>query len=244
MPILQISDAPVPTLVQQCAECSNTFAVPIEGLVLGVVQDTIPDPHLIALPACTCGAQEFLNQTFDEAPDHLAEHRKKVNALSIALKAKGQIHPELAERIKADTRVPSQVGKLIGSVRVQAGLPAPKLAEGLKLAAQLHVKPATDHAVEVLKRVQKEPRKKASTDNPKRTEFMKAQSAIITAIAAVRRKPLAPDAFAPPKKVIPSAAVPAAFEAMPDTAAPVVSVEAEPVVEAPSKGGGKKGKNA
>ncbi len=246
MPILQITDATSPTLLQQCTECANTSSIPCASLVLGVVQDKIPDPNMIALPPCKCGAQEFLNQTFDVGPDNMSGHRKKVNALAIDLKAKGQVHPELADRIKADTSVPAQVGELLGPVLVQAGLPAPKLAEGVKLVAALRsAKASPNHAVEVLKRVQKEPRKKASTDNPKRTEFLKAQSAIITAVAAVRRKPLAPNAFAAPK-AIPAPAQPAAFVAMPDTAAPVVAAAGATTAaaDAPAKGGGKKGKNA
>lgn len=234
MPILQISDLPFPMIVQQCTECAATVSVPRASLVLGVAHEheASSDPNLIELPPCVCGAQEFLNQTFDVAPDNMADHRKKVNALAVHMKAAGQLHPKLAEQIKADKRTPAQVGDLIGSVPVRPGLASPKLADGITLVASPAVPSATDHAVEILARVLKEPKRKAAADDPQRAVLLKSQLAIVAAM--VRKKPLAPDpAPAPAPSVAsskaPAPAAPEAFAAMPSTEAPVVSVSADVV---------------
>jgi len=125
MPILDIIDSPIAAVIQQCANCGGTASVPRALLVLGHHDgDLVSDPNLIVLPACVqCGAVEALNQTFDSAPEELAHHRKKVNALAQHLKGKGQLHPATAEAIRKDTRVPAQIGELSGPVGKIPGLP-------------------------------------------------------------------------------------------------------------------------
>lgn len=131
MPIVSVDKD---SIVQVCTECKSTASVSRSDLVLGHVHDDASDPNLIALPPCKCGAREFLNRTFDHAPEHLAAHRKKVNALAIDLKARGQLHPQLADRIRAEKHTPAQVGELIGAVGSVAP-PVPNLAMMMQHAA-------------------------------------------------------------------------------------------------------------
>jgi len=144
MPIVNVSES---SIVQQCTECANTAEVSRASLVLGVVNDTASDPNLIALPPCKCGAQEFLNRTFDTAPDQLAAHRKKVNALAIDLRTRGQVHEGLKDRIHAERHAPTQVGELLGPVvqPATAEQPAnPALAMLALLRTLPRVRPAID----------------------------------------------------------------------------------------------------
>ncbi len=113
MPIIAIVQTPFAALLQQCGKCpANTF-IPRDKLSLGFLDN----PDLIAMPVCaSCGAQEFLHQSFDEAPEDLAAHRSKVNALALSLKKAGQISEGLKSLILGDTRTPRQVSDLIGPV--------------------------------------------------------------------------------------------------------------------------------
>lgn len=130
MPILHILDVPFRCVVLYCASCGSAQSAPFTSLQLG----TERDPNLIKVPACdTCGAQEILNRTFDVAPDSVAEHRKKVNALAVALKAANRVHPNQFEFFRAEKRAPAQVGDLVGPVSQISGLPKVRAPEGLKL---------------------------------------------------------------------------------------------------------------
>ena len=130
MPILHVLDVPFQSVFIGCYNCGTAQSVPLNSLQLGVEKD----PNLIALPACSsCGSQEFLNRTFDAAPEALADHRKKVNALAIALRGAGRIHSKHAASVKAETRVPAQVGELVGPVAPILGMPAVSVPSGLKL---------------------------------------------------------------------------------------------------------------
>lgn len=130
MPILHILDVPHRCAVIYCAMCGSAQSVPFVALQLGTEQD----PNTIKVPACeACGSQEVLNRTFDVAPDSVAEHRKKVNALAVALKAAGRVHPKQADFLRAETRVPAQVGDLVGPVAQISGLPPVVAPPGLKL---------------------------------------------------------------------------------------------------------------
>ena len=131
MPILHILDVPFQCLVRHCANqaCGLAQTIPLDSLQLG----TEKDRNLIELPPCACGAQEFLNRTFDSAPEELADHRKKVNALAIALRAGGRVHPRHAESVRRETRSPAQVGDLVGPVASIVGLPPLIVPAGLKL---------------------------------------------------------------------------------------------------------------
>lgn len=129
MPILHVLDVPIQALVKHCALCGAVQSIPLDALKLG----TESDRNLIELPRCSCGAQEFLNRTFDSAPAELAEHRKKVNALAVALKSTGRIHSKHAEAVKAETVAPSQVGELVGPVAPISGLPSVVVPPGMRL---------------------------------------------------------------------------------------------------------------
>ncbi len=127
MPIIFIT--PQEFVIQQCSACGAVHSLPIATLELGIATDH----NIIALPACACGALEFLTRTFDSAPDPLADHRKKVNALAVTLKSRGQIHSAMASKIRAEKTSPQQVGDLIGPVAPIHGLPDPVFPEGLIL---------------------------------------------------------------------------------------------------------------
>lgn len=129
MPILHVLDTPINFIVQQCSECGVVHTIPMTQLQLG----TDHDHNLIAMPACTCGAQEYFNRTFDEVAEHLADHRKKVNALAIALKDNGQVHAKHSDRIKAEKHEPKQVGELVGPVKEIPGMPEKKIPKGVRL---------------------------------------------------------------------------------------------------------------
>lgn len=129
MPIIHILDVPLQCLVKHCAACGAVQSVPLDSLKLG----TESDRNLIELPGCACGAQEYLNRTFDSAPEELADHRKKVNALAVALRSSGRVHPKHADAVRAETAAPAQVGDLVGPVAPIVGLPSVVVPPGLKL---------------------------------------------------------------------------------------------------------------
>jgi hypothetical protein len=121
MPIVNIlaSNSAHPDVVYVCAACLKESTVNASALTLGQGQS----PHAIALPPCACGAQEFLQRTFDVHPvESQAGHRLAVNALAEHLKATGRIHSaHLAAVAAAPT--PPQVGRLLGAVP-DSSLPA------------------------------------------------------------------------------------------------------------------------
>ena len=152
MPILDIVETPFPAIVQQCANCGSVASIPKTTLVLGHAEGELAsDPNVIVLPPCACGAVETLNQTFDVIPEELAHHRKKVNALAVHLKAIGQIHPSLADVVKADKRTPKQLGALLGPVPVISGMP--ELPVGTKLRPVAPDAPPVDPAQASFSRV-------------------------------------------------------------------------------------------
>ncbi len=128
MPILHVIDTPTRLVIFQCAMCGLAQSVPLEKLTLG----TASDPNAVVVPMCKCGAQEMLSRTFDAAPELLAGHRKKVNALAVALKEAEQLHEKHADAIKKETIAPIQVGDLVGPVELY-GLPDVVLPPGMKL---------------------------------------------------------------------------------------------------------------
>lgn len=129
MPIVHILDTPMAFAVQHCANCGAARSHLITSLQLGMSQDL----NVIELPACPCGAQEFLNRTFDEAPEHLSEHRRAVNALATHLKSKGQVHPAHVEHFATETHEPKQSRSLAGPVAPIQGMPEIVVPDGLKL---------------------------------------------------------------------------------------------------------------
>jgi hypothetical protein len=129
MPLMHVLDTPSMFVIQQCANCGHVHSIPFSSLKLGNETET----DIIEFPACSCGAMEFLNRTFDTVPDNLADHRKKVNALADALKKAGQMHPKSKAKIEAEKKTPTQVGDLVGPVNKIHGLPDPVFPAGLKL---------------------------------------------------------------------------------------------------------------
>lgn len=97
MPILEITDTHV---TQRCASCEARRELPIEALV--PAEDSQPlENGVLTLPACTCGATEFLIRAPQNEPPHPAPgslghlHRMVVDALV----------DEVKERLK-DGRMP------------------------------------------------------------------------------------------------------------------------------------------
>jgi hypothetical protein len=122
MPILNILAAQGthhPDVAYACAACLKENTVNASALTLGVGQS----PHAIALPPCSCGAQEFLQRTFDVHPvEREAGHRLAVNALAEHLKSNGRIHSAHMDAVAA-APTPPQVGRLLGAVP-DSSLPA------------------------------------------------------------------------------------------------------------------------
>jgi hypothetical protein len=137
MPITTITQgASGPTLSVACIECGAEQKIEASALTLG----TDHRSDVIAVPPCACGAQEFLQRTFDVHPvEHEAGHRKTVNALALHLKATGRVHPDHAAAIRAETKAPVQVGPLLGEVP-DSSLP-PKIVAKRRAALMV---PATD----------------------------------------------------------------------------------------------------
>lgn len=130
MPVVHVLDVPFHCVIAHCASCGAVQSVPLSSLQLG----TEFDKNLIVLPSCcNCGAQEFLNRTFDKAPEILADHRKKVNAIAVALRDAGRVHPDHAAAVRAENTSPVQIGDLVGPVAPIYGLPEMVLPAGLKL---------------------------------------------------------------------------------------------------------------
>lgn len=113
MPITKIVSGNSGQVVSStCVTCLKESVVDVSALMLG----TETKAHVIALPPCACGAQEFLQRTTDVHPvESQAGHRKTVNALAEHLKAKGLIHPKHVDAVAAMT-TPAQIGPLVGVV--------------------------------------------------------------------------------------------------------------------------------
>lgn len=117
MPILDL-DAAAGTLTQECAKCSKLNPIALASLELGIHQqgstpdDVVSDPDVIRLPPCSCGAQEFINRTWDETPpefhgSHHDRHRRVVNGLGEHLKAIGRSHQKHKAAHSKEPRRPS-----------------------------------------------------------------------------------------------------------------------------------------
>lgn len=78
-------------IIQVCSECGKTNVVDVESLQAGSERDE----NIVVLPECLCGAQEFLNRTFD----NLGEHARIVNSLHAFLYKKGKVHPKAKEKL-------------------------------------------------------------------------------------------------------------------------------------------------
>lgn len=78
-------------IIQLCSECSKINVIDISDLLVGA--DT--DKNVIILPECSCGAQEFLNRTFN----NLGEHARIVNSLHHFLHKKGKAHPKVKDKL-------------------------------------------------------------------------------------------------------------------------------------------------
>ena len=114
MPIVTIraSNSAHPDVTYVCDACLKENTVNASALTLGVGQS----PHAIALPSCSCGAQEFLQRTFDVHPvESQAGHRMAANALAEHLKSNGRIHENHVAAV-ASAGTPPQVGRLLGAV--------------------------------------------------------------------------------------------------------------------------------
>jgi hypothetical protein len=133
MPIIHVSkDTSGPVVTAICAACMVEQTIPALALQLG----TRKSANVIELPPCACGAQEFLQRTFDVHPtESEAGHRKTVNALASHLKSSGRIHPDHVDTIRNETKEPTQVGPLVGPVP-ETSLPPKIVAKrGLKRRA-------------------------------------------------------------------------------------------------------------
>jgi len=105
MPIIEITES---QLVQRCEACSKT-----RGLGLDDLHPTDEGGTVLAIPACPCGAVEFIMGAPDDEPEHPApgsfghRHRLVVNALvdTVRRRAKGEAGGPL------DTAVTQHIGR-------------------------------------------------------------------------------------------------------------------------------------
>lgn len=74
-----------------CSECDETDIIDIDNLIVGIEADK----NIIILPQCSCGAQEFLNRTWDNQ----GEHAIIVNSLHYFLHKKGKTHPKVKDKL-------------------------------------------------------------------------------------------------------------------------------------------------
>lgn len=146
MPILKItSGSNGPSVSTACVVCLKDSVVDANALVLG----TVHQAGVIALPPCSCGAQEFLQRTTDVHPvESQAGHRKTVNALAEHLKANGLVHPEHTNEVAAMT-TPPQCGGLIGVVP-DSSLPSAIVRKRRAASAQTQAPDAVAAAKAVL----------------------------------------------------------------------------------------------
>lgn len=78
-------------IIQVCSECDKTNIIDVDSLIVGIESDK----NIIVLPQCSCGAQEFLNRTFD----NWGEHAIIVNSLHYFLHKKGKVHPKVKDKL-------------------------------------------------------------------------------------------------------------------------------------------------
>lgn len=78
-------------ITQICSECGETNIIDIDSLVVGIESDK----NIITLPKCSCGAQEFLNRSWD----NWGEHAIIVNSLHHYLHKKGKVDPKIKEKL-------------------------------------------------------------------------------------------------------------------------------------------------
>jgi len=78
-------------ITQICSECGKTNVVDVDSLIVGIENDK----NIVLLPECSCGAQEFLNRTFDS----WGEHAIIVNSLHYYLHKKGKVDPKVKENL-------------------------------------------------------------------------------------------------------------------------------------------------
>lgn len=78
-------------ITQVCSECGKTNVVDVDTLQSGIDRDE----NIVILPQCSCGAQEFLNRTFD----NWGEHARIVNSLHSFLHKKGKAHPKIKDKL-------------------------------------------------------------------------------------------------------------------------------------------------
>lgn len=79
---------------QVCSECGFGNMIDVDTLIVG----TEIDKNIIVLPKCSCGAQEFLNRTWD----NLGEHARIVNTLHAFLHKKGKMDPKVKEKLNKE----------------------------------------------------------------------------------------------------------------------------------------------
>jgi len=112
---MAIVELTVERVVTRCAHCGATVRHAVAALCLG----TDSAPGVIAVPACDCGAMEFLQRTWDTLPDAPPNHHRcVVNALAQRLIEQGQSHPAHASAHAAERDVPPDMLALNGTVIV------------------------------------------------------------------------------------------------------------------------------
>lgn len=110
MPIQKI-DHVAGIIETKCAVCAKVRELDIAGLQLGDSDGANDNPDAIRLPACACGAVEFLIRTWDQTPEahHGSPHdlnRRHVNALAVHLKDAGRSHPRVKKVHAAEKKKP------------------------------------------------------------------------------------------------------------------------------------------
>lgn len=78
-------------ITQVCSGCNKVNVIDIDSLIVGMEMDK----NIVMLPECSCGAQEFLNRTFD----NLGEHARIVNSLHHFLHKKGKVHKKVKGKL-------------------------------------------------------------------------------------------------------------------------------------------------
>lgn len=114
MPIQKLT---VSSLEQFCGSCSQVNEIQLSILDLGISAEAgaTTNKDIIRLPVCPgCGSTENVVRTWDDAtgafpPGHQFEHRKVVNRLAKMLKVLGQVNPDCAAEINAETDDPPNI---------------------------------------------------------------------------------------------------------------------------------------
>lgn len=127
MPISKINPQPAPGTVEvMCFACRKVNTLPLNTLTLG----TTLSPHVVAFPACVCGAVEFCQRNFDTIPEKEAggfsdQHRRAANRLTMLLKQAGRVEAQWSAQVAAETADPPD---LVDADKCDLSrfLPAPK----------------------------------------------------------------------------------------------------------------------